>query len=361
MIYNLKIFKRLLREFRNPTSPRIIKFKKYFSTEKTNNIKKNSSHIHAICDFELTGYTYNFSEFLVQLNKYLLDNQISKYDLILVPPYNDTLDFRSEYYDDNLIARSGKDQNEINWRIYNIIFPLIYCSSFQPNKVILLKERKDLKTIKIENTYPENYDYNNPKINDINDLYLNTYSMKNIGLKASIIGKEFIEKFLKSTNIDANKIITLNIRNQKFDPKRNTNKKELLKFAEYLHEMEYLPLIIPDTNEMWEADEQFQKFIISKEISCSVSLRIALYERVLLNIFVPGGITTLAYLNEHVNFIFFKAGFIEGSLVHTEDQWLVEGNFPFSNKKQILAYKDDTFNNLKDEFNNFIRLTDGKN
>ena len=108
--------------------------------------------------------------------------------------------------------------------------------------------------------------------------------MKNIGLKASIIGKEFVEKFLKSTNLDANKIITLNIRNQKFDPKRNTNKKELLKFAEYLHEKEYLPLIIPDTNEMWEADEQFQKFIISKEISCSVSLRIALYERVLLNI-----------------------------------------------------------------------------
>ena len=361
MIYNLKIFKRLLREFRNPTSPRITKFKKYFSTKKKENIKKKLSHIHAICDFELTGYTYNFSEFLVQLNKYLLDNQISKYDLILVPPYSDTLDFRSEYYDDKLIARSGKDQNEINWRIYNIIFPLIYCSSFQPHKVILLKERKDLKTIKIENTYPENYDYNNPKINDINDLYLNTYSMKNIGLKASVIGKEFVEKFLKSTNLDANKIITLNIRNQKFDPKRNTNKKELLKFAEYLHEKEYLPLIIPDTNEMWEADEQFQKFIISKEISCSVSLRIALYERVLLNIFVPGGITTLAYLNEHVNFIFFKAGFIEGSVVHTEDQWLVEGNFPFSNKKQILAYKDDTFINLKDEFNNFIRLTDGKN
>ena len=89
---------------------------------KKDNIKKNLSHIHAICDFELTGYTYNFSEFLVQLNKYLLDNQISKYDLILVPPYSDTLDFRSEYYDDKLIARSGKDQNEINWRIYNIIF-----------------------------------------------------------------------------------------------------------------------------------------------------------------------------------------------------------------------------------------------
>ena len=49
--------------------------------------------------------------------------------------------------------------------------------------------------------------------------------MKNIGLKASIIGKEFVEKFLKSTNLDENKIITLNIRNQKFDPKRNTNKK----------------------------------------------------------------------------------------------------------------------------------------
>ena len=45
--------------------------------------------------------------------------------------------------------------------------------------------------------------------------------MQNIGLKASIIGKEFIENFLKSTKLDENKMVTLNIRDQKFDPKRN--------------------------------------------------------------------------------------------------------------------------------------------
>ena len=119
--------------------------------------------------------------------------------------------------------------------------------------------------------------------------------------------------------------------------KRNTNKKELLKFAEYLHEKEYLPLIIPDTNEMWEGvDEQFQKFIISKEISCSVSLRIALYERVLLNIFVPGGITTLAYLNEHVNFLFFlKLDSLKDLLFTPKISGLLKGIFLFLIKTNL--------------------------
>ena len=270
---------------------------------------------------------------LVQLNKYIFENKIEKFELILVPPFQDTLKFRSEYYDKKLIARSGKDKNEINYRIFNIILPLIYCSTFQPNKITVLQNRKDLNSIHLEHTFPEGYSHKNPKINNINDLYLNTFSIKDIGLRASSIGKEFIDSYFKNKNLNPNKIISLNIRDQIFDPKRNTDKKELLKFAKYLKK-EYIPLIIPDTNQMWEDDELFQEFNISHEISCSVSLRIALYERVMLNIFVPNGVTTLAYLNDNVNFIFFKAGYIEGSVVHTKDQWLIEGNFPFSNENK---------------------------
>ncbi len=355
MIYNLKIFKRILREIRNPTSPFILKIKSFFEKGK----RKNNSKINfitAICDFELTGYTYNFSEYLVQLNDYLKKNNILKYELILLPPYKDTLDFNSKYYEEKLVARSGKDKNEINWRIYNIILPLIYCSSIYPENIKVFENREELKSEIFRNTFPEGYSYSKPLINDINDLYKNTFSLNGIGLKASSIGLEFIDKFINRKGIDPKKLISLNIRDQKFDPKRNSNKSELLKFAKYLKGRGYIPLIIPDTNEMWDEDNVFKDYLISKEISCSVSLRIALYEKSLVNIFVPNGISTLGYLNENANFIFFKAGFIEGSVVHTKDQWLVEGNFPFSGEKQILAYRNDNFEDLKEEFERFIKI-----
>ena len=214
MIYNLKIFKRILREIRNPTSPFILKIKSFFEKGK----RKNNSKINfitAICDFELTGYTYNFSEYLVQLNDYLKKNNISKYELILLPPYKDTLDFNSKYYEEKLVARSGKDKNEINWRIYNIILPLIYCSSIYPENIKVFENREELKSEIFRNTFPEGYSYSKPLINDINDLYKNTFSLNGIGLKASSIGLEFIDKFINRKGIDPKKLISLNIRDQK--------------------------------------------------------------------------------------------------------------------------------------------------
>ena len=351
MKIKLNFYKRLLRELRLPTSPLLMKFIKFFDSNKK--INKNNI-LNALCDFELIGYTFNFAEYIVQLNKHIEDNNIQKFNIILIPTFPDTTKFRSQYYPKEKIARNMIDNEEINWRIYNIILPLIDCSYNKPEKIIVLRSRSSLDNYLNDNTFPKNYSKLSPKTNNIYELYKNTFSLQNIGLKSNKIGKEFIDNWGNTYNLNFSKTITINIRDQEFDPKRNSNINEWLKFANYLKKLSYNVIILPDTNKLWSLDIVFKDFIIAKDISTSIHLRIALYEKAFLNFFVPNGVSLLSILNYKSNYIFFKAGFIKGSVVHTKDQWIVEGDFCFSNEKQKLVYNEDRFENIKKAFREYI-------
>ena len=351
MKINFKFYKRILRELRLPTSPLLKKFLKFFDYNKKI-IKSNT--LHALCDFELIGYTFNFAEYIVQLNKYIKENNIKKFNIILIPTFPDTTNFRNEYYPKEKIARSMIDQEEINWRLFNIIIPLIDCSYNKPSEIIVIQNRASLNDYLNKNTFPVNYSKLTPKTNDINDLYKNTFSLKSIGLKSNKIGREFIDNWSMIFNLDLSKTVTINIRDQEFDPKRNSNINEWLKFANYLKQLSYNVIILPDTNKLWSLENVFKDFIIAKDISTSIHLRIALYEKVFLNFFVPNGVSLLSILNYKSNYIFLKAGVIKGSVVHTKEQWIVDGDFCFSNENQKLVYNEDSFENIKKAFKEYI-------
>ena len=87
-----------------------MKFIKFFDYNKK--INKNNT-LNALCDFELIGYTFNFAEYIVQLNKYIKENNVKTFNIILIPTFPDTTKFRNEYYPKEKIARNMIDDEEL--------------------------------------------------------------------------------------------------------------------------------------------------------------------------------------------------------------------------------------------------------
>jgi hypothetical protein len=358
-IYNkggLWTFLRVRQEFRQPSFRSVldamVAFKKANRRMKAIFFKEKkgiTDYVTAVYDLNANPITYDFAFFLAAAELFALKNKKNGFIVLLVPRRDDII-VDKKY-------RSVIGEENVKWRFENIILPLM---SIYPACIghSILSQRSDVsEAIKGKFLYPEFYSESFSEA----DYYREVVTSKNkfFGFSASIQGKRHIESWKKLNKITG-KMVTITLRRYNFDPIRNSKVDEWVKFAQFIREKGFTPVFIPDTDACFEHDRRFDDFIVFEAPCWNLGIRMALYEDGCLNFFSPNGAAAIAILNRNARSISMKQ-MAPNSLISTEKAFERMGirvgqkTFGFfEDHFQILSWEDDTFENIREEFNRFL-------
>jgi hypothetical protein len=304
---------------------------------------------------------FNYTEYL--LNAKLL-SQGRKIILVILPE----LHFK-KYKKDIFVFSS----NEL--RFDTILYPLInLIEDFNPS-VIISKSRNeaiDYFNFPKESKFPSDASYEKINYNSftVKELY---YSINKYGERPVINPKNQYDQLLNNLIFkDKNyKIITISLRycsgikkNTNYNFYRNSNLKVWLDVADWIkNETEYLPIIIPDFEQLELESKNFGGHQILKIASINLSIRAALYKKAFLNLSITAGFSELLF---HSNFSFLNFKFgdsrIESdypnSIKINEETYGIKRNdqLPFLRKNQKIFWGEETenFDFIKEKIIEFI-------
>jgi len=351
------LFYRLLREIRKPTRPSLIylmdillRCRHALGFSKVS----DDRFLYAIFDLEIAPVTYNIIEFLIDAE---YESKIQNKDgfiVVFISLLNKTEDICDEY---------GQvfDNESKKWRFDNIVLPATSLSKSCKGSCVLSSRKKSIDLVKNKNTYPKYYDGKNLRYIDIAKFY-RKFNKPNMvrGLSASVEGLRYIKKWMHVNGINSD-VIVITVRESDYDKTRNNKHSEWLLFANYLKKNSYSPVIVPDTDNSFLASKFYPDILIFHECAWNIGLRMALYELAYINFFLPNGPMDLCIWNSKCNYIAMNM-LPEGSPVTTKESYERIGykigeNYKFAHNGQRLVFKDDTFENIKDEFEKFVNDT----
>ena len=315
--------------------------------------KKNPDLLYAIYDFEVAPITYNIIEFLVLIEFLIKENNKKGFVIVFVPKKEKSIKFISDY--EKII-----DTESQNWRIDNIVFQT---ARLHPKceGVLFLPTRKDIFDIVANyDIYPDLYDGVNIRYFDT-EKYLKIMNKPNLykGIKASSQGKRYIDQYIKAKKIDK-KIVTIAIRDYRYDLARNSNFDEWAKFVEYLLINNYYPVIIPDTDNAFDNNLPFDSLYIFRDCCWNVGLRMALYESSYINMGVANGSICILLHSPDSNVIVMNC-MPENSVVGSSKEYIKVGHTPgeqwkFLTSKQKMSFDEDVYANIVKEFEEYIKI-----
>jgi hypothetical protein len=352
----LWFFFRIRQEFRQPyfriVADTIVAFKKINRRLKAILFKEKegaSDYVTAVYDLTACPITYDFGYFLAAAELFALKNTKNTFIVLFVPPRDDII-VDKKY-------RSVIDEENMKWRFENIILPLM---SIYPACIghSILSQRSDVsEAIKGKFLYPEFYS-ESFVVPDFNREVIASKNMIS-GFSASKQGKRYIESWKKSNKI-TDQIITITLRKYNYDVLRNSNVDEWVKFAQFVRGKGFTPVFIPDTETCFEHDPRLDDFIVFEAPCWNLGIRMALYEGADLNLFTPSGPACITHLNRNAASINMKT-VVPGSSESIPEVYVSRGVSIgqktydlFEDHYQILSWEDDTFENIREEFNRFL-------
>ena len=361
-IYNkgpLWTFLRIRQEYRQPSFRSVLdamvafkkanrRLKAIFFEEK----KSVTNYVTAVYDLNASPITYDFAFFLAAAELFALKNKKNDFIVLFVPRRDDHI-VEEKYL-------SAIDKENIKWRFENIILPLMSIYPACIGHSILPKISDASEAIKGKLLYPEFYSESFPA----GDYYWDVVTSKNkfFGFSASIQGKRHIESWKKLNQI-TDKIVTITLRQYSYDSIRNSKVDEWVKFAQFIREKGFTPVFIPDTDACFEHDRRLDGFIVFEAPCWNLGIRMALYEEVDLNFFTPNGPASISQLNRKAASIFMKT-VVPGSSESIPEVYIKRGVSVgqktydlFEDHFRVLSWKDDTFENIREEFNRFLAET----
>lgn len=309
----------------------------------------------AVYDLNTNAITYNFAEFLVLCNNEAREKKFHYFKLIFINKNYDSVSFR---YLKNKTYYLEDDKYGQNKRINNIIIPLISLVGKKCLGYEFLNSIHELNNnLSSYYIYPNYYNGFFKPTHDIEYLH-NLESISHISLKATNESITIINEFFKKNKIDKKNIITITIRQQKFDQARNSNLSSWIKFTKFLILNNFQVLVIPDTENINSLDALLNTKNIFKEAAKDLNLRMALYQESFFNYFTSGGPSALCYLNYQAKYCVFNHGPISDSIVNTKNAFNhleKDKNYKFiKGKFQSLKWEKDDFKNLLKSYNEFF-------
>lgn len=340
--------KKIISIIQHPKSKIILSILKFFKFDaiKSNNILYKK-YFYAIYDLEYYPNTFNFVEFLVLCNIESKKRDNKRYIILFIPRKLNSLNNNIEYY--KII-----DHSSYKWRLYNLLIPLTYCSNLCINFNLFHDRQDAYNFIKDKEVFPNGYTSNLHMPLKISSLYSSNETIYLGGISSPQHSLILVNNWIKSKNI-TKKIVTISIRDQKFDKVRNSNIKEWVKFSSYLYENNFLPIVIPDTESDLDLPTLFNNCYISYESAFNVLFRSALNEIAYVNLFVSHGPLSLCAFNNNTNYIIMHYGPKKGSMTdhikaYKDANDFKKGNYAFSKENQIRSWEEDTFDNILKEF-----------
>jgi hypothetical protein len=350
-------FLRIRQELRQPSFRSVVdamvalkktnrRLKAIFFNEK----EEDTDYVTAVYDLNVYPITFDFAYFLAAAELFALKNKKSAFIAVFVLQHDDNIS--DEKY------RSVVDEENMKWRFENIILPLMSIYPACIGHSILPKRSNTSEAIKGKFLFPEFY---SESFSTAVDCYREVYAskIKFLGFSASIQGKRYVESWKKLKKITG-KIVTITLRRYNYDPIRNSQVDEWVKFAKFIREKGFTPVFIPDTEACFEHDPRLDDFIVFEAPCWNLGIRMAIYEEVCLNFFTSNGTVNIATLNKNVASIIMKQ-LVPGSIVSNPEINIQRGvsvgqktyNL-FEGQFQTLSWEDDTFENIREEFNSFL-------
>lgn len=316
------------------------------------NSRKNDSHsVVAIYDLNSNPITYDFAYFLLGAELYAKSIGEDSFYLCVIQDSNSCVSEQDDY-------RKFVSTDSQYWRIKNIILDLVpyfnSCTGFQYRDI-----KQSLPLIsESKNIYPPNYNGKYAPGMNYSEIFKYIKKYDFTGFRAPQQGLNYIEKWKFSKNISHN-FVTITLRQYGWDPLRNSNIGEWVKFAHYIKNMGFTPVFIPDTDAAFDTNTEFSEFISFNEACWNVGLRVSIYECAYLNFFGSNGTAALAMLNKLSSCILMKT-VVPNSLVASKSTFDERGikvgdeNYCLSDRQHVLSWNDDQFNFILEEFNAFI-------
>jgi hypothetical protein len=315
-------------------------------SKKPKDFRKDST-LFCIYDLDMCPTTFNVIEYFAVYNQVAKESDAHFHIIIIKPEILTKLKFGSFNEAFNVENR--------DFRLRNIIapatglFPL--CSGYS------VISRTDFKRIYgNERIYPADYsvdDYrsNQIKINDFKDrgrsLASLTPSEFAINLCWDILGKRY------------KKLVTITLRNSRYDSPRNSNLEAWAEFERFLEISGYDVVVVPDTENPSEyspigAKNVYECFALHLE------LRAALYQLAEFNFGVANGPLILATLNPKGKITISLKVNSEKSESSNAAAYRASGSIPgepyfWYNPHSINSVLDDSFENIKFLFELLVR------
>tara|TARA_Y100000816_G_C26106630_1_gene588303 strand:- start:484 stop:1569 length:1086 start_codon:yes stop_codon:yes gene_type:complete len=355
-----RILKRIIYEIYNP-SKRISKhiIRKYVSLKNYLKFSNKNKNIFIACwDLAAVGGSFDFGFFLAAADYISQKKGYHDFCILIIESKGEKFSIKSK--SDNL-----------SWRLSNIIYPLCQmyerCTGFE-----YISDKSKLKSkLNLDNVefYPENYDLNHIRSFEYSDIIYEDNLFKIIsGFKSNPLAITYCEKYL---DIKKN-IVSITLRSENFAAAKNklnfnSNIKEWLIASKYFIKKGFEVIIIPDTFSTHPFEFEKIGCKVFNLASQNLMLRMAIYEKATVNMFVPMGPATLAYLNKNISYIVFKfftkgvmysPGVEEATIEARWKQFRIKPgkSWKFAKSTQIISkYKDDS-QYIIEEFDRFLNV-----
>lgn len=345
------LYRRSIRETQRPTTGLgILLFRKPREImARCKSTKPVSDVLLAVYDLQVAPITFNFSEFLMLAGMESAKRGLQGFHVLFVPRVEDPV-LGWKMYD------SIHDEHSKEWRFREILLPLTRFTSLCRG-FTLLTRRSDIKlALQNQAIFPALYSETFLDVHDPNPLY-RELDPEYIGFTAPIQARRHIDTW-KQHYCPGTKIVTLTVRDQLFDPTRNTDLNEAERFLHDLRGKGYHPVLIPDTDKAWGLDHRFASFTILHEAAWNLPLRMALYETSYLNFFNPNGSIGLVIFNKHCSYIIMK--FLPANSVVTTAEAVEKTgmhygeHYRFAKPWQRIIWEADTLETYQKAFTEFV-------
>lgn len=357
---------RVRRELRFPTQKSVrnlIDFLLIAKLRIRNSKFEDEDVLYCIYDLDICDITFSAAINLVDFEMETRKRNKKGFIFVVVPSSLDTFLNWKEY--DSVI-----DKNSKLWRFQNIVLPLTFLSPYCLGVNVLPRRTDVIKIAKSHYVYPRLYDGINLRKADLKDLLYRKWDKPGLfeGLKANAQGLKYVKDWLHSKGLHSS-VVTITLRDSPFDAGRNSDNKAWSEFTRYLFANGYDPVIIPDTDNAFSEKLIFGDVPFFKECAWNMGLRMALYETAYLNFFVANGCIVLALFNPACSYIAMDQ-LPRNSLMSSEEEYkkmfesyghTLGDSYKFASPRQRLCFKPDTYENIRTEFERFVKDNPPKN
>ncbi|MBF0613995.1 MAG: hypothetical protein HQL92_02450 [Magnetococcales bacterium] len=334
--------------------------KRLVDTRKDGNklLSSNPDHMLVVYDLNINPITFDFAFFLVAAETFANSHGFQKLYVLFVKKSDANF---TEVFADPTYA-SVVDQHNQAWRINNILIPLVNLHPSCVGYSVLPQRSAVISHLTDALVYPVGYSATmlpRMRYRDVMHM-LSTHGFN--GFRASRQGLRYIQEWRLHRGI-TQPVVVITLRQYGYETMRNSNVADWVQFASWLLERGFVPVFVPDTDTCWIPDARLEPYLLFIEPCWNLELRMALYETAYVSFFYSNGTAAIAQLNKNVccismNPILEESAQAKGKIY--EDYGLTVGQrrYNFAEPCQFLSWKQDSFENICDEFLEFVTVRD---
>lgn len=267
-------------------------------------LSPSTNTLYAFYDLKVEPITFDVLWFLTgaDINRRLLG--LAFVHIVIVPGPKDGV--RPEDSEYEVVV----DRESRHWRIPNILVQAFGLLSTCSGYTVASSRAQATKIFEkaLGHVYPETYEPMMPNAHHPNDSLIPARSgIRPIGvLCAGVQAKRYAASWILN-HTRQKRLVTITLRDYSYHTARNSNIGDWVDFLHRLDRSIWAPVLVLDTERTLEdVPSPLQDFLVFKEVSWNVGLRMALYELAWLNLGVNNGPMALCWLNEKARYITFK-------------------------------------------------------